>query len=342
MPKTAKRSPVSEPIIDKRKVKAVETKKERDVVTPDASGIRRLKLSKRIWNKPRTWRNHEPITTFAPLPKARVILWNSLSHMWDNKVIYGGLVLIYGFLNIVLVHGLSNNGDFAATKKAIDSIFQDGGGMLASGFTSFGYLLTNSASDSANNSSPYQGLLPIIFSLAIIWALRQTYANHPIRIRDTLYLGMYPFVQYLLLFALLAVQLIPLVASGTVYQNMITGGIAIHFWEQAVTLAVCVALALWSLSMLTTTIFSLYVVTLPDMTPLKAHRSAKRLVYGRRLYLWRKLIFLPVVMALTLVIIELPIILFVTVLAPWSLFALSMLALPVVHAYLYSTYRDML
>ena len=162
------------------------------------------------------------------------------------------------------------------------------------------------------------------------------------RVRDAFYLGMYPLVPFLLLFALASVQLVPLVVSGTLYSYVIAGHIAVHAWEIMLWVVLCLGLALWSLRMVTATVFALYIVTLPDMTPVLAWRSARQLVDRRRLYIWRKLLFLPVAMLVCAAVIEIPIILYLAPVAPWMLFALTTLALPVLHGYLYNLYREML
>jgi hypothetical protein len=87
---------------------------------------------------------------------------------------------------------------------------------------------------------------------------------------------------------------------------------------------------------------ALYVVTLPDMTPLTALRSARDLVRYRRLSVFRKLIFLPIALGVIMAVVMLPFIFVVPVLAQWVFFALSMLALIVGHAYFYVLYRELL
>lgn len=303
---------------------------------------RRLKTPDRHWYNPLTWRNHPPIPAYAPLPKARVLFTTVLRELWAHKKLFGGIVATYGVLNILLVRGLAGSNNLATIKSTLDSAVHGFGGKLASSGVGFAYLLTSSGSGNTATSGIYQSVLLVVCSLAFIWALRQTLAGHVVRMRDSFYLGMYPLVPFLLLFLLAGVQLIPLAIGGGLYSVVISNGIAVHAWEKAAWLALFIGLALWSLRMLTATVFALYIVTLPDMAPLRAYRSAKKLVFGRRLLLWRKLIFLPVVLLLLAGLVELPLILYVTPLAEWSFFILSMVALPVTHSYIYRLYREML
>lgn len=303
---------------------------------------RRLQVPKRIWYKPLTWRYRQPVPPYKPLPKARVLFATSLKQLWRNKRLFGSIVALYGVLNIVLVRGLGGSSDLTTLKASLDSALHGFGGKLATSFVSFTYLLTTSGSGNAAGSGIYQTILLLVCSLALIWALRQVQAGHKVRMRDSFYSGMYPLIPFLLVFLLLSLQLVPLIVGAGIYSTLVTGGIAVHAWEKLLWITLFAVLAFWSLRMVTATIFAAYVVTLPDMTPLRAYRSARQLVYGRRLLLWRKLIFLPVALLLLAALIELPLILYVTPVAPWVFFALSMLTLPIVHSYLYNLYREML
>jgi K+-sensing histidine kinase KdpD len=83
-------------------------------------------------------------------------------------------------------------------------------------------------------------------------------------------------------------------------------------------------------------------VTLPDMTPLKALRSARELVRYRRWTILLRVLFLPVLLLLAAAIIMVPIITLLTPLTKWMIFLLSMIAIAVVHSYMYSLYRELL
>ena len=78
------------------------------------------------------------------------------------------------------------------------------------------------------------------------------------------------------------------------------------------------------------------------MTPMKALRSAKKLVQHRRWALVRKILFLPVAIFIILGVVMVPIIAIAPPLAEWVLFGLNMIFLAVVHTYFYSLYREML
>ncbi|HUB93198.1 MAG TPA: hypothetical protein VMB52_01710 [Verrucomicrobiae bacterium] len=319
------------------------TKAEPVTVVRAESGKRLLQTPKRIWYKPFTWRYRSPKPTYKPLPKARILLLRVWKQLWANWQLFGGIALVYGLLNLLLVHGLSGGSNLENFKSGLTGLLLGSSGKLASSLLTFGYLLSSSGSSNAPQGGTYQSILFVACSLAYIWALRQVLAEHKVwRIRDSFYKGMYPLVPFLLLFLLVGLQLIPLAVGGGLYGTVMANGIAVHWWEKGLWLLLLIAMALWSLRMITASIFALYIVTLPDMTPLRAYRSARKLVYRRRLLIWRKLIFLPIALLLLAAAIEIPLILFITPLATWTFFVLAMIALPLVHGYLYNLYREML
>jgi hypothetical protein len=298
------------------------TKPAAAVTEPSAESPRRLHLPKRVWYKPLTWRYIPPAPAYAPLSKVRI--------------------LFARLLNILLVRSIVGSSDLQSIKTSLDSLSQGAGGKFLSTLGSFGYLVATSGSGSAQAATAYQTLLLTICSLAFIWAFRQVLAEHVVRIRDSFYLGMYPLIPFMLVFLFIGLQLLPLVVGVGFYQVVLANGIAISFWEKALCFIILVGLGYWSLRMITGSLFAAYIVTLPDMTPMRAIREGKRLVYGRRLLVWRKLIFLPVVLLLLAAAIEFPLILWLTPVAPWVFFLISMVALPIIHGYVYNLYREML
>lgn len=318
---------------------------KRPALRAGANGKRLLQQPQRLWYKPLTWRYRPPVPKYKPLPKARVLFWYVLRQFWQNWRVFGGIALVYGILNLVLVRGVSGASDLSSFKSNLDSALHGNAGNLLESLATFGYLIGTSGStgSSSGQSGVYQTILLVVCSLAYIWALRKTLTGNEVRqIRNSFYQGMYPLVPFALLFLLGCVQLVPM-AIGTWLLSFAAGnGIAVTIWERLLFLGIWIALSLWSLRMITALLVALYVVTLPDMSPMRAYRSARQLVYRRRLLVWRKLVFLPFVMLILAVIIEVPLIMFLTPVAVWAFFVISALFLPLVHGYLYNLYREML
>lgn len=310
-------------------------------VAAEPRGPRRLTPPKRVWYRPHTWRQ-QLSPDYKPLPKGRALLWQTLRLLWANKKLFGGIIFIYALLNIVLVRGLSSNSDLADVKSTFDLVLHGFSGKLVTSLAGFVTLLSDSGTGASATAGVYQYILLTICGLAVIWTFRQVNAKRAVRVRDGFYRGMQPLVPFVLVQLTIGLQLMPIALGAAVYNMLIGGGILIHFWERLPMYALFALLAWWSLRMISGSIFAMFIVTLPDMAPLHALRSAKQLVRGRRLQVWRKLIFLPVSLLVLAAAIEVPFITFLTPLAPWVFFAISVVVLPVVYGYLYILYREML
>ncbi|MBC7581966.1 hypothetical protein H7097_03825 [Aeromicrobium sp.] len=267
-----------------------------------------------------------------------------LSRNWKLII---GIAIIYGVLNILLVRGLSGGTNATELKSQFSELYKGGWGNLASGLSVFAVLLSSSNSGkAADTTGAYQSFLLVTTSLALIWAFRQLMAENTdsvkLRIRDAFYKGMYPLVPAILILLVIGVQLIPMLLGGLVFSIVITNGIAITGLEVGLWLALFAISIVTSLLLITPSIFALYISSLPDMTPVRALRSARALVRFRRVAVLRKLLFLPLLIFSLLAAIVLPIIFIVPVLAQWVFLVLSIFILPAVHAYLYTFYRELL
>lgn len=262
--------------------------------------------------------------------------------LWGHRKFFLGTTLVYGLLDIILAQALSGGTDVSSLKNTLNQASTGHFGALGSGLSIFGTLLGSTAGNAGTSAGAYQFFLVLIASLAVIWALRQVLSGNPARIRDTYYRGMYPLVPFVLVLLVIAAQLIPLLIGSTVYALVINNGIAVLLVEKLAWALLFALLAAWSLYMVSSSLFALYIVTLPDMTPLTALRSAKDLVRRRRWTVLPKILCLPVMLLMAGAIIMLPIIIWLTPLSKWVFFLLTILSLPAIHAYMYTFYRELL
>lgn len=271
----------------------------------------------------------------APLLFAR-----SLKLLWRHWKLFGVLLLVYIIAYAILVGGFSGT-SLPAIKQ---TLHQTGGNsnQLSNGVTLFSALITASGNTSNPTAGVYQTLLLLIISLVLIWALRQIHAEQPIRARDAFYKGTYPLIPFLLVLLIIGLQLLPMAAGVAIYSLMIGSGIAVGVVEGGIALAILLLGAAISIYMLCSSIFALYIVTLPNMTPLRALKSARGLVKHRRWVVLRKLLFLPLVLILLGAIILIPASLYLTTMAALLLFGLTILAVAVAHSYMYELYRELL
>ena len=270
------------------------------------------------------------------LPSAWKITRSALDTIWQNRILFLGIALIYGLLTLVLV-GLASNTDITSLKQSLKGSLGSVGSTLAVFVSLIG------SSDSSNNAAgAYQFMLGLIASLAIIWALRQVSAGTAVRIRDAYYKGMYPLIPFVLILLVISLQLLPLLVGSAIYAQVMTNGIAVSLVEKIAWAIFFGATALASLYMVVSSIFALYIVTLPDMGPIKALRSARDLVKGRRWLLLRKVLFLPLALVILAAIVMLPFIIWLTALAQAVFFVIGLFVLVVMHSYLYTLYRELI
>jgi hypothetical protein len=262
--------------------------------------------------------------------------------LWRHRWLFLGLALTYGVLNILLVRGFSSGTNVSSLKHQISQAASGNIGQLAVGFSVFVSLLASSGNSSSATAGAYQIFLGLIISLATIWVLRQVMAGERIRLRDAFYKGMYPLIPFILVLLVVLVQTVPFLIGGGLYNLVVTNGIAVYATEKLLWGLLFFVLAVISAYMLCSSLFALYIVTLPDMTPMKALRSARQLVRYRRLSVFRKLLFLPVALLVIAAAIMVPIIVLAAPVAPWALFVLAMAGLIALHAYMYTLYRELL
>jgi hypothetical protein len=277
------------------------------------------------------------------LPSAFQLSKKTIYLLWNYRGLFLGLVVVYGILDILLVRGFSGGVNVNSLKHQLSQSQGSKVGQLGLSFSVFINLLTSSSSSSTNSGSgAYQLFLGLIISLATIWMLRQTTAGEPIRFRNAFYKGMYPLIPFILVLLVVLLQTVPFLIGGGLYDLVVTNGIAVHLAEELLWGLLFAVLTFISVYMLCSSLFALYIVTLPDMTPIKALRSARQLVRYRRLSVFRKLLYLPIALLVVASVIMIPVIAFLAPAAPWVLFVLAIAALVSSHAYMYTLYRELL
>ncbi len=275
------------------------------------------------------------------LPSAWQLAKQAVRLFWSRRKLFIGITAIYALLTLILVRGFSAGVDVASLKAQLN-LGSSGIAQTLTGLSVLSTLFTSSGTSAGDTSGAYQLVVGLIISLATIWAARQTLAGQTVRIRDAFYKGIYPLVPFVLVLLVVIVQAVPLLIGAWLYTTVVTAGIAVSAVEQILWGALALALAVVSIYMLCSSVFALYIVTLPDMTPLKALRSARQLVRYRRGQVLRKLLYLPFILLVAAAVIMLPIILFIAPAAAWIFFVLSCLALILVHLYMYTVYKALL
>ncbi|HEY1064178.1 MAG TPA: hypothetical protein VGE30_02650 [Candidatus Saccharimonadales bacterium] len=272
----------------------------------------------------------EPPVVYARIPNVFILTKQAAVLSWRNKKLLGGITLTYLILSLLFVRGLGAGPNFTELREQLGTA------------SAYGQFLSNPSGAETPAAGTYQLILFILVSLATIWALRRTVAGDTVTTKDAFYRGMHPFVPFVLVLMVIGLQLIPALVGVSAYQLAVLSGIAASTVETIVWAVGAFALSLVSLYFVAASVLALYIVTLPEMTPLLALRMGRRLVRGRRWTVLRKLLFLPLVLILTVALIMAPFIFLVPIVASWVLFILGAIALVVAHVYLYNLYQGLL
>jgi hypothetical protein len=153
---------------------------------------------------------------------------------------------------------------------------------------------------------------------------------------------MAPLVPFILVLLVILLEFIPLLIGSWLYSVVIQGGIAVTLIEQLLWCVFLLTFAVLTIYLVLSSLFALLIVTLPDVTPMQALRSARGLVSHRRWELIRKFLFLAVIAVIVPLVIMMPIALWLPAIAPWLLYALFTALLAVALGYVYVIYRELL
>jgi hypothetical protein len=257
------------------------------------------------------------------------LTWQSIKFIKQFWKPLGAIVLVYSLLNLFLASGLISN--------ARNVVGSENGGKFSDALSSFTSILTGGSDQEAT----MQTVLFIIESLVIIWALRHLFSGEQIKVKHAYYHSTSSLIPFVIILFVVMLQLLPLTISSAIFA-LVLSSIVGNALVQAAFTFLFVAAAFWSLYMLCGSVFALYIVTLPNMEPRAALKSAKKLVAFRRWQIVRKLLFLPFGMITSMAIILLPLILYAKFLVTPVFFILAMLSILFAHTYLYSLYKGLL
>lgn len=296
---------------------------------------RGLRLPKRRWYLPRTWRRNIPLPPRRSISSTWLLLKQAIQLLRGEWKIYLGITLYYALGVFIFVRSFSLSGSATAL---VDTTT---GGKLSQAAERLAATISDAGSSISAASGVYQVIISTICCLALIWVFRQQLSKEKVSVRGAFYQGMTPLIKYFLVLLMLAVQLIP-VAIGGYFFGIILGTGLFLGPEIFLSAVIFMLLGIWSGWLVTHTVFALFICTLPDMTPLKALRSAKKMVYKRRLLLWRKFMVAVMIATLACALIVVPVAYLLPAATAWLIFLLGIAAVPLSQAFLYTLYREIL
>jgi len=280
---------------------------------------------------------------------------STLKLLLTNWRLFGGLVLVYVVVSIVI-------GGFGAQdtySNLASSLKQSGGDLFKGNFGTVSQatllLITSVTTGLTPNVTQAQsvlGGLAVFFGwLSTVWLLRNTLAGHKPRLRDGLYNSGSPVLATVIVGFIIMLQLLPSAIGLIIYTAAQNSGLLESGVSAMLVWMSVILFSLLSLYWLSSSLIALVIVTLPGMYPLQAIRAAGDMVIGRRLRVLYRLLWMALVVAVTWLIIMIPIILFddwikklVSAInwlpiVPFTIIAMGALTLVYVSSYIYLLYR---
>lgn len=322
----------------KKPIKKAVNKTMKQVVTKRSENGQRLrKLTKRE-NKGKLKKQQKS----REIPAAWRILDQSLRHLYRNKKLFIGILLTYGVFYILFVKGISANFQLGNLKQNLNETLGGKQGTLNTGFALYGLLLGSAGNGSTDQASVYQMVFLVIFGLALIRGLRVTYGgNVRMRVRDVIYSSTGSLIPFVIVLFFILLQCLPALIASSIYSVAQANGVLTSVPQKGIALAVLFLGLFWTLYMVSSSIFALYIVTLKN-PPRASLKAAKELVRYRRSIIIRKVLFLPAALLVISALILVPLIIIYAPAAEIVFMAFTILVLGVVHSYLYTLYRSLI
>jgi hypothetical protein len=274
------------------------------------------------------------------LPAAWDILLQSCRHLYRHRKTFLGILLIYGIFYVLVIKGISANFQLGNLRKNLSTTFSSKPNSIQSGIALYGLLLGTTGANGTGSAGIYQTALLVLTSLALIWALRVSYAKSAVlRVKDSFYKSTHALIPFLGVAFVLILECLPAVIAGSLFGAVQTSNLTVNTFQKLVVLSILLAATFWTVYMLSSSLFALYIVTLPNAKPLASLRAAKKLVKYRRVIVFRKVLFLPVVLLVSAGIVLIPLIIFFAKGAEVLFLIFTILVLGVIHGYLYTLYR---
>ena len=267
------------------------------------------------------------------------IIKQSQVFLWKYRKFWSIFLLIYLVVDLIFVKGLSSNLNVASLQNEFSKVFNGSSSKVSAGVSVF-LVLLNSNSSSVGGSSSIGFFLFIFASMAIIWSLDKFKNSNQVRVKDAIYKGIYPVIPFLLTIFYIAVQLLPITIGSLVYSTVKNNGIAVGAAEQFFWLIFFILTAVWSLYMISSSLFSPFFVVLDNKNPVEAIRTSARLVKGIRLKIMGRFLVMIAALVLAILIIMVIVILLVANTASWLFFIISVLIMPVIISYIYHLYLE--
>jgi len=303
------------------------------------------KLSAKIGNKqkPKATKNAtKSKKIISPISSSMVLLKKTLRIIGFQKKFFSISIAVYALLSALLVVNVHAFNNVRNLKSAYMHGLLTIGKNLSASLSTLGSLSGTVTKSNNSASSVIQFLLFLLFSLMFIRAIREANKARKLKFFEGLYSSGFPLIQFLFVIIILAFETLPIIIAIYIFQTIFSNGIAASEVEKVIWFIVCLAIILLGVFLLISSIFSLFIVTLPGMRPLSSIKSSWKLVQSRRLIIARKIISMVICLFIGLGLLALILVWLVPVISAWVLLILGLVSFLLTYTYLYTLYRELL
>lgn len=317
----------------KKKLPIAESKiaKSNKKRTKQVGTYRSFRLSRRIKNP-----------TANPIPSSFSIIRSALKFFYANWRLFTMVLVVYGLMQIIFVYGAAGTLGLTELRDTLLQSFNGDGGKIATSLNLFGYLIGTGTAAPDDISAMYQTIILIIFSMILIWTIRKRMANIEVTLRDCLYRSTTQLIPFLIVLTVIALQFVPLIIGTFLFNTIRISQFELSAFEVFGAGFILFGFSLISFYMLSSSVFALYIVTLPGTLPMQALRTARKLVRHRRWIIARRVLMLPIILVTAAAVLFLPLLLWITGIAEGVYFAAMVFTTYVTHYYFYNLYRSLL
>ncbi len=278
---------------------------------------------------------------YKDVPKVRILFKDTFALMGKNIKTLGGITLIYVISYVILVQGTAAL-DIAEFKEYVTEVLNQPGEGLTRSIVLVTAVMSAGTTTAGDAGAVYGYFLLLITGLAYVWALRNIYARKEFKIKDAYYRGMYPLIMVVLLSFVVMLQMIPAGLGNYIFSAANSNGLISTSLEMGLLITLWGLLILLSGYLFTTTMIAIYIVMLPNMTPMRALAAAKKLVMHRRWVVLRKILALFAVIFVFVILVVLLAVGIVPNRATTIMTMTTFLVLPIFHTYMYTLYRSLI
>jgi hypothetical protein len=251
-------------------------------------------------------------------------------------------LLTYILLSIVLVINISAFRRVTSLKSTYIHGVASVGSNLSASLSTLGSLSSTISGSNNGAASVIQFLLFIIFSLVFISAIAEANKGRRLKFAQGIYSSTYSFIQFILVMFCLVIESLPALLAISLYRVVFTNGIASSAGQKVLWIIVCALILTLGIYLLISSIFALFITTLPNMRPWASIRSSWKLVKNRRVLILRKIALMIISLFIALGLVALLLVWLVPAISAWTLLILGLGAVLIIYTYMYSLYKELI